>query len=94
VIGRVLKLLLFRIAASKPEWEAAYLAAVIAANTTCRKIELLSMKWATVYLFAQVVNIRRSKTQAGHRSIPLSPESLAPFSRLRRRVEGLGGGTL
>ena len=48
-VGRALtlehKLLLFRTAASKPEWEVAYCAGVIAVNTTCRKVELLNLHW-------------------------------------------------
>jgi len=39
------KLHLFRTAASKPEWDVAYCAAVIAVNTTCRKVELLTARW-------------------------------------------------
>jgi integrase len=95
-VGRVLtreqKLLLFQTAASKPESEVAYCAAVIAANTTCRKVELLSLRWSDVDLFERVLFVRRSKTEAGHRAIPLNDEALAAFSRLRRRAEALGGG--
>lgn len=96
VIGRVLtreqKLLLFRTAASKPEWETAYLAAVISASTTCRKVQLLNARWANVDMFTKVFSIQRSKTQAGHRAIPLNTEGLAAFARLRRRAEELDGG--
>ena len=96
VVGKVLtaeqKLHLFRTAASKPEWDAAYCAAVIAVNTTCRKIELLSLRWADVNMFAREVSIVRSKTEAGHRRIPLNDEAVAAFVRLRRRADMLGGG--
>jgi integrase len=95
-VGRALTqeqmLLLFRTAESRPEWEVAYCAAVIAANTTCRKVEILGLRWADVDLFGRVVLIRRSKTEAGERTIPLNGEALAAFSRLRRRAEMLNGG--
>jgi integrase len=97
VVGRVLsheqKLHLFRTAASKPEWDVAYCAAVIAVNTTCRKVELLTARWADVDLFTRAVSIQRSKTEAGHRTIPLNDEAMAGFIRLRKRAELLGGGS-
>ena len=96
MIGRVLtleqKLHLFRTAASKPEWDAAYCAAVIAVNTTCRKVELLTARWADVDLFARSLSVHRSKTEAGHRLIPLNDEAMAGFARLRRRADMLKGG--
>lgn len=96
VVGRALskelKLLLFQTAASRPEWDVAYCAAVIAANTTCRKVEVLNLKWESVDLFASLLSIRRSKTEAGNRTIPLTDEALLSFARLRRRAEAFGGG--
>jgi integrase len=96
VIGRALtlehKLALFRTAASKPEWEVAYCAGVIAVNTTCRKVELLNLHWSDLDLFGRSVAIRRSKTEAGRRTIPLNDEALAAFARLWRRAETFGGG--
>lgn len=95
-VGRVLtreqKLLLFQTASSKPEWEVAYCAGVVAVNTTCRKVELLNLRWADVDLFERVLFVRRSKTEAGHRAIPLNDEAMAAFSRLRQRAEKLNGG--
>jgi integrase len=96
VVGKVLtleqKLHLFRTAASKPEWDVAYCAGVIAVNTTCRKIELLTLRWSDVDLFKREFSIERSKTEAGHRLIPLNDEAMAGFARLRKRVEIIGGG--
>jgi integrase len=78
VVGRVLtreqKIHLFRTAASKPEWDVTYCAAVIAVNTTCRKVELLTARWADVDLFTRAFSVQRSKTEAGHRLIPLNDE--------------------
>jgi integrase len=97
-VGRVLtreqKLLLFQTASSKPEWEVAYCAGVVAVNTTCRKVELLNLRWSDVDLFERVLFVRRSKTEAGHRAIPLNGEAMAAFSRLRQRAEALGGGAV
>ena len=96
VIGRAVtqeqKAHLFRTAASKPYWEVAFCAAVIAVNTTCRKVELLNLRWSNVDLFEQVMSVERSKTEAGQRSIPLNREALAAFARLRKRAQSLGGG--
>ncbi len=97
VVGRVLtleeKLNLFRMASSKPSWLVAYCAAVIAVSTTCRKVEILNLRWASVDLFARVIHIRRSKTAAGHRSIPLNSDAMEALARLRQRAEAFGGGT-
>jgi integrase len=96
VVGRVLtreqKLHLFRTAAKRPAWDVAYCAAVIAVNTTCRKVELLTLRWADVGLFTRTFSIERSKTDAGHRLIPLNDEAMAAFARLRKRADMLGGG--
>ena len=96
VVGRALpvedKVRLFETAASKDEWMAAYCAAVIAVNTTCRGIEIRSLRWRDLDLTQSVVHIRRSKSEAGHRLIPLNDESLAALSILRQRAELLGDG--
>ena len=39
------KALLFRTASSRPQWEVVYYAAVLAANTTCRSVELKHLRW-------------------------------------------------
>jgi integrase len=67
-------------------------AGVIAVNTTCRKVELLNLHWSDVDLFGRALPIQRSKTEAGHRTIPLNAEAMAAFARLRRRAEIGGGG--
>jgi integrase len=96
VVGKVLtreqKLHMFRTAASKPEWDVAYCAGVLAANTTCRKVELLALRWSDVDLFARELSIERSKTEAGHRLIPLNDEAMAAFARLLKRAKVAGGG--
>ena len=93
-IGRVLtveqKKRLFETAATKDEWLVVYCGAVLAVSTTCRGIELKNLRWLDVDLFKRIVVIRRSKTQAGHREIPLNADSMAALARLRHRAEALG----
>jgi integrase len=84
------KLKPFRTAFSKPSWLVTY--CVIAVSTTSRKVELLNLRWADVDLFARVMQIRRSKTAAGYRTIPLNGDALEEFARLRQGAEVLGGG--
>jgi len=61
-------------------------------NTTCRKVELLTARWADVDLFARALSVQRSKTEAGHRLIPLNAEAMAGFARLLKRANALGAG--
>jgi integrase len=93
-IGRVLtveeKRLLFTTAATRDEWLVVYCAAVLAVNTTCRGIELKHLRWRDVDLFDRSIVIRRSKTKAGHREIPLNIDAIAAFAKLRERAEAFG----
>lgn len=94
VVGRALsredKVLLFQTAASEDRWLVAFCAAVLAANTTCRGVELKGLRWRDVDLFARTVAVRRSKTEAGHRTIPLTSDAMQALSRLRGRAEAFG----
>lgn len=65
---------------------------MVAVNTSCRKVELLTLRWADVDLFTRALSIERSKTEAGHRLIPLNDDAMAAFARLRKRAEMVGGG--
>jgi integrase len=85
---------LFETAATKDEWLVVYCGAVLAVNTTCRGIELKHLRWRDVDLFKRSIAIRRSKTQAGHREIPLNTDSMAALARLRQRAEALGSDEL
>lgn len=93
-IARVLtaeqKKLLFETAASNEDWLVAYCAAVLAVSTTCRGIELKHLRWRDVSLFDRAMIIRRSKTEAGHRAIPLNSDAVAALSRLRQRAGTVG----
>ncbi len=92
-LGRALpseaKRLLFQVAASRPAWMVAHCAAVLAASTTCRSVELKSLRWRDVDLRpeARTITIRRSKTAGGHRTIPLNQDAVAALARLWERAE-------
>jgi integrase len=83
---------LLEIARTKDEWQVAYLAAVLALNTTCRSCELRGLRWNAVDWTAMTITIRResTKTDAGARVIPLNPDALVALMELRDRAEKLG----
>lgn len=92
-IGRVLpqeqKSELFRVAAARPAWMVAHCAAVLAASTTCRKVELRNLRWRDVDLFKRIISIKRSKRESGRREIPLNRDAMEALARLRERAEML-----
>ncbi|MBS1829165.1 MAG: site-specific integrase [Acidobacteria bacterium] len=94
VVGKVLtseeKARLFQVASSKPAWLTAFCAAVIAVSTTCRGVELKNLRWRDVDVFNQILLVRRSKTAAGLRSIPLNRDAVLAFAKLKERAEALG----
>ena len=98
-IGRALtyeqKIRLLRLAASRPEWQTAYLAAVLALNTTMRGCEIRQLTWGDINLIDKSLIVRRSKTEAGERVIPLNSEAwdavLSLYSRARRIGEVQAG---
>jgi len=93
-IGRVLtadeKKIPFSTAGIKEDWRVAYCAAVLAVSTTCRGVELKNLRWCDVDLFARSITIRRSKTQAGHRTIPVNADAVSALGHLRQRAEKIG----
>jgi integrase len=93
-IGRALtveeKQRLFKTAGTKAEWLVAHCAAVLAASTTCRGVELKNLQWKHADLFSKVLNIARSKNASGLRTIPLNADAMAALARLRMRAEALG----
>jgi integrase len=102
VVGKVLtheqKMHLFQTAASKPDWLVAHCAAVLAVSSTCRGVELKNLRWQHIDLFnidplKRTMAIRRSKTDAGHRTIPLNGDATAALARLweRARAEKASG---
>jgi integrase len=88
-IGRALslaeKLSLLKAAESRPEWQIARLAAALALNTTMRGCEIRSLCWRDVDLMNKALTVRRSKTEAGKRVIPLNSDAWAAILELRER---------
>lgn len=82
--------LLFEVARSRPGWDVAFYAAMVAANTTMRGCEVKGLRLADVNLVDREVTIRRSKTDTGVRSIPLNDGALWAFARLLERAGALG----
>jgi integrase len=90
VLSADLKRKLFETASSKPAWMVAHCAAVLAVSTTCRGVEIKNLRWQDVDFFSRVATIRRSKTEAGRRTIPLNGDAMAALSRLLERARALG----
>src|SRR5882762_5745261 len=94
-IGRAMtldeKLRLAKTAAMKPEWQSARLAMVLALSTTMRACEIKALRWYDVDFLAGTVTIRRSKTEAGQRVIPLNEDALSAMQELYRRASAIGG---
>jgi integrase len=83
--------LLFDTARSKPGWDAAFYAAMVAANTTMRGCEIKSLRIADLNLVDREVSINRSKgNTSGVRRIPLNDGALWGFARLLERANALG----
>lgn len=94
LIGRALtaeeRTRLFEAAASKPEWEHVYCAAIVAATTSMRRVEVTNLKRRNVDLFNKTVTLQRSKTEAGRRVIPLNDSALKALTRMFQRADALG----
>ena len=89
-----LLLRLLKVAQSKPEWETAYLASVLALNTTMRGCEVKQLRWRDIDFMDQSLVIRRSRTRAGERVIPLNANAYNAIMRLRGRAQMLFGSDL
>jgi integrase len=88
-VGRALqhgeKLKLLKTAASRPEWQLARLAASLALNTTMRACEIRGLQWRDVDFMERTLTVRRSKTEAGERVLPLNSDAWAAIVELRER---------
>jgi len=97
-IGRALSLeektRLLKMAALKPEWDTARAAAILALNTTMRGCELKGLRWQDVDFMERTVTIRRSKTEAGERVIPLNGDAWGAILALRAKAQKLFGESL
>jgi integrase len=80
------KLRLARLAGSRPDWQIARLAMILAFNTTMRGCEIRGLCWRDVDFIERTLTIRRSKTEAGQRVIPLNADAWAAVLELRERA--------
>ncbi len=93
-IGRALspeqKIKLLEVASTKPEWEIAYQAAILARNTTMRAADIKSLRWQDLDFFGRTLTIPKSKTKAGERTIPLNDEAYRVLLDIRARAKKFG----
>src|SRR5713226_447687 len=96
-VGRALtheeKVRLLKMAESKPEWQNARLAQILALNTTMRGCEIKGLRWRDVDLIDRILTVGRAttKTDAGERVIPLNANAVAAIVELYRRAQTFGG---
>ena len=97
-IGRAMshaeKARLLLLSAAKPEWTTAKLAVILALNTTMGGCELKGLCWRDVDFIEWAITVRRSKTAAGKRVIPLNSEAWRTELQLRDRARKLFGDDL
>ena len=81
---------LFRTAASNPAWEHVYCAAIVAANTSMRPVEVKHLRRQDVDLLEGTVRVRRSKLATSLRVIPLNASARKALARMWERCEAMG----
>jgi integrase len=81
---------LWAMASSRPDWQVPYLCGMLAANTTMRSCEIKGLRLMDVDLNARLLNIRRTKTDAGVRMIPLNTTAHWALTQLVARAKRLG----
>jgi integrase len=93
-IGRVLTMKeqerLLEVAKNNPEWAHVYCAAVLAANTSMRGVEIKHVRRKDVDLEAKALHIRKSKNEGSKRVLPLNDDALAAVKRMLERANELG----
>src|SRR6266853_5405232 len=80
---------LFAAAASNQEWEHVYCAAIVAANTSMRPVEVKHLRRRDVDLVRKLLFVRRSKNESSHRVIPLNTSALNALARMFERADML-----
>ncbi len=78
-------------ALAKPEWQNARWAMTLALNTTMRACELKGLQWRDINFIDRALTVRKSKTDAGKRVIPLNAEAWEAILALYHRAQKLGG---
>jgi integrase len=93
-VGRVLtneeQERLFKTAEAIPEWEHVYCAAILAANTSMRGVEVKNVRRKDFDAEKRVVHIRASKNETSKRVIPLNDSAFDAVQRIVRRADLLG----
>ena len=80
----------FQTASTKPEWQTAYCAAMLTANTSMRPKELRRLLWSDFDPLNRLITVRRSKTEAGTRVIPLNDEAWSAIAARKQRADTVG----
>jgi integrase len=81
---------LFDVAASTAEWEHVYCAAIVAANTSMRPVEVKHIRRCDVDLVKRLLYVRCSKNETSHRVIPLNASAIEAVARMLERADLLG----
>jgi integrase len=81
---------LFETASTRPTWQMAFCAGLLTCFTSMRPKELRRLRWADLDPFDRLITVRRSKTEAGTRVIPLNDEAWSAITALKRRAEAAG----
>lgn len=93
-VGRVLSAeeqeRLFKTAESNAEWEHVYCAAILAANTSMRGVEVKHVRRKDFDRHKRVVHIRTSKNETSKRVIPLNKSAFEAVERMVKRADALG----
>ena len=67
-----------------------YCAAIVAANTSMRPVEVKHLRRCDVDLVKRLVHVRRSKNETSHRVIPLNASAIEAAARMFERADLLG----
>jgi hypothetical protein len=67
-----------------------YCAAIVAANTSMRPVEVKHLRRRDVDLVKKLLHVRRSKNESSHRAIPLNGSALNALARMFERADLLG----
>jgi integrase len=82
------------VAASNPDSQNAFSAAVITLNTTMRGMEVKGLRWQDVDFKDEVLTLRKSKTNAGLRAIPMNQRALEEMRRIQQRASAIDSARL
>ena len=93
-VGRVLTTeeqdRLFEVAKANAEWQHVYCAAVLAANTSMRGVEIKHIRRKDVDLDANALHIRKSKNEGSKRVLPLNDDARSAVKTMIERADQLG----